>query len=93
MASKLTEDKDERKTIDELMEEYVEYTAPFPTSPDDRDIVVSVNGEFIRIKRGQTVSIKRKHYEALRDADRQRVASYKYQHDAQQAGAAALAKM
>lgn len=93
MASKLTEDKDEKKTIEQYMEEDVEYTAPFSANPQEREIIVSVNGDFLRIKRGETVTIKRKHLEAIRNADRQRAAAYKYQYDSQRAGDAALAKM
>ena len=39
-------------------EELVSYTAPLLPWRNERDIFVSVNGESIRIKRGETVQIR-----------------------------------
>ena len=83
----------ETKTIEEIMEEYVEYEAPLTANPDERDILVSVNGETLRIKRGERVQIKRKFLEVLRQADEQRRAAVRYQREQQQAAAQAVAKM
>lgn len=52
-------------------EELVEYNAPLDPSGESRNIPVGVNGEFIYIKRGETVKIKRKFVEVLRHADEQ----------------------
>lgn len=81
MASKLTESTE--KTIAERMEEYVEYEAPLTANPDERDVIVAVNGETLRIKRGEKVQIKRKFLEVLRNADAQRRAAVRYQREQQ----------
>ena len=83
MASKLTEDKGV-KTIEELMEEDVSYTAPYGATADEQPIFVAVNGDSVRIQRGETVTIKRKFYEVLRNAAEQERASKRYQRLAQQ---------
>lgn len=96
MATKLTETKAEQeatKTIEEIMEEYVEYEAPMTANPDERDILVAVNGETLRIKRGERVQIKRKFLEVLRQADEQRRSAIRYQREQQHAAAQAVAKM
>ncbi len=69
------------------MEEYVEYTAPYGADlADTTPIFVAVNGESLRIKRGETVRIKRKFLEALRLAAAQEREALRYQRQA--AGAA-----
>lgn len=57
-------------------EDLVEYSAPLIGMEKRRDILVSVNGETIRIQRGQTVRIKRKFQEALNNAARQEYNAY-----------------
>ncbi len=52
-------------------EELVTYNAPLDPRGESRDITVGVNGEFIKIKRGETVKIKRKFFEAIENANRQ----------------------
>lgn len=52
-------------------EELVTYDAPLDPRGESRDITVGVNGEFIKIKRGETVQIKRKFFEAIMNANRQ----------------------
>lgn len=52
-------------------EELVEYTAPMDPRGELRDFTVGVNGEFIHIKRGATVMIKRKFVEVLQHAAEQ----------------------
>lgn len=74
-------------------EELVEYTAPLMGRTDSRDIVVGVNGEFIRILRGETVQIKRKFLLVLQNAEKQEMEAYKAQMAAQKASAKALADM
>lgn len=55
----------------------VSYTAPLDLVRDTRDILVSVNGETIRIKRGETVTIQRKFLEVLQNAARQEMAAHR----------------
>ncbi len=45
-------------------EELVDFTAPYDPTGEKRDILLSVNGETVRVKRGETVQIKRKFVEA-----------------------------
>ena len=70
------------KDLNAHMEEYVEYTAPISADPDEQPIFVSVNGENLRIKRGETVRVKRKFLAALRDAAEQERAAIRYQRQA-----------
>lgn len=65
-------------------EELVEYTAPLMPGMGTQDVVVGVNGEMIRIKRGETVKIKRKFVNALNNAAKQQVEAYKAAAEAQQ---------
>lgn len=76
-------------------EELVEYTAPLMGRPgeESQDIIVGVNGEFIRIMRGETVKIKRKFLLVLQNAEAQEMAAYKAQIAAQNASRKALADM
>lgn len=71
----------------------VEYTAPLMPSETKRDIFVAVNGETIRIKRGETVKIKRKFVEALNNANRQQLEAYQSSAQAQEQGRKPLANM
>lgn len=65
-------------------DELVEYTAPLLPGMGTQDVIVGVNGEIIRIKRGETVKIKRKFVNALNNAAKQQVAAYKAAAEAQQ---------
>lgn len=65
-------------------EEYVTYTAPAPTRPNEADMLVGVNGEIIRIKRGETVKIKRKFLEVIQNAERQKAFALKAMIEAQE---------
>ena len=83
-----------KSKITDPMEEYVEYTAPYAADLSDMTpIFVAVNGESIRIRRGQTVRIKRKFLEALRLASEQERAAMRYQRQAASAAGRALADM
>lgn len=75
------------------MEELVEYTAPLLPNLKKRDILVGVNGETLRIKRGITVRIKRKFYEALQNAAAQEFAALEARQEIQRQGERALASM
>lgn len=83
----------ETKKVTDPNEELVEYTAPLMGHTDSRDIIVGVNGEIIRIMRGETVKIKRKFLLVLQDAEKQEMEAYKAQMAAQKASAKALADM
>lgn len=83
----------ETKKATDPNEELVEYTAPLMGHTDSRDIIVGVNGEIIRIMRGETVKIKRKFLLVLQDAEKQEMEAYKAQMAAQKASAKALADM
>ena len=72
-------------------EELVAYTAPLLPGGARQDVTVAVNGELLQLKRGVAVDIKRKFWKVLRDADRQAVAAYRYQDQAQETGRRAIA--
>ncbi len=80
---------EKRKT--ENNEELVTYTAPLAPGGARQDITVAVNGELLQLKRGVAVEIKRKFVKVLQDADRQALAAYQYQDQAQEAGRKAIA--
>ncbi len=58
-------------------EDLVTYTAPLDPKSEQQDIIVGVNGELIRIKRGETVKIKRKFLEVLQHAAAQELAAHR----------------
>lgn len=72
-------------------EELVTYTAPLLPGGGRQDVTVAVNGELLQLQRGVTVEIKRKFWKVLQDADRQALAAYRYQDQAQEAGRRAIA--
>lgn len=57
------------------MEELVEYTAPLLPDLKKQEVICAVNGEIIRVQRGETVKIKRKFVKALERAAKQEVAA------------------
>ena len=57
------------------MEELVEYTAPLLPDLKKQEVICAVNGEIIRVQRGETVKIKRKFVKALERATKQEVAA------------------
>lgn len=65
-------------------EELVEYMAPLLPGMGTQDVIAGVNGKIIRIKRGETVKIKRKFVEVLNNANKQRNAAYRAAAEAQQ---------
>lgn len=74
-------------------EELVSYTAPIDPTGQKQDLLVGVNGEFIRIKRGEEVQIKRKFLEAIENANRQQYAAVVAQQRAEAEGNKALADL
>ena len=75
------------------MEELVDYTAPLLPNMKKRDILVGVNGETLRIKRGVPVKIKRKFYEALQNAAMQEYAAMEAREEIQKQGDKPMASM
>ena len=52
-------------------EELVDFTAPFDPTGEKQDIILSVNGETSRVKRGEAVEIKWKFLEVWDNAQQQ----------------------
>lgn len=77
----------------DAMEELVDYTAPLDPRGEFRDLVVGVNGEFIRIQRGVSVQIKRKFLEAIYNAELQQAEAAKVREEAARATEAMSAGM
>lgn len=94
-AEAAAESKDEAAPTPAIdpMEELVDYTAPLLPNLKKRDILVGVNGETLRIKRGVPVKIKRKFYEALQNAAAQEFAALAARQEIQKQGEKALASM
>lgn len=94
-AEAVAESKDEAAPVPAIdpMEELVDYTAPLLPNLRKRDILVGVNGETLRIKRGVSVKIKRKFYEALQNAAQQEFAALEARQEIQKQGEKALASM
>lgn len=57
------------------MEELVDFTAPVDPTGEKHDILLSVNGETVRVKRGSTVKLKRKFLEVWENAAAQTAAA------------------
>lgn len=74
-------------------EELVDYMAPLMGSATRKDVVVGVNGELIRIKRGVRVKIKKKFYKVLQQAADQELAAYRTMERAQEQGKRAVAQL
>lgn len=73
-------------------EEYVDFMLPF-NGTDTKPVMIGVNGEFIRVRPGVTVSVKRKFVEAWLNAQTQERAAWESQIKAQNAGRKALAEL
>lgn len=74
-------------------EELVDYMAPLMGSATRKEVVVGVNGELIRIKRGVRVKIKKKFYRVLQQAADQELAAYRTMERAQEQGKRAVAQL
>ena len=81
-----TKDKDNIEQVEQTQvaelpdpEELVTFTAPMIATGDPHDIYMSVNGENIMIKPGETVKIKRKFVLAYEDGMRQHIEAVRYQ--------------
>lgn len=87
------EDKLDKKIVTASLpdpEEEVSYVYPLSFSEKERDLVVGVNGEIIRIKKGVPVTIKRKFVEVIENSLKQRQAAMDTMDRAQKAGEQAV---
>lgn len=84
--------KTENPAVIDRGEEYVEFMVPF-SGPDAKPELIGVNGEFIRVKPGVTVSVKRKFVEAWNNSQAQARAAWQTQVNAQNASRKALAEL
>jgi len=73
-------------------EEYVEFMIPM-TGPDAKPQLIGVNGEFIRVRPGVQVQVKRKFVEAYMNAKAQEHEAWLTQTRAQNASRKALAEL
>ena len=77
-------EKTTSKPVTPSGDKLVDFTAPLLPGQERQDLIVGVNGEIIRIKRGEPVTIKRKFVNALNNAAKQQVEAYKAAAEAQQ---------
>ena len=73
-------------------EEYVDFLIP-RTGPDDKPVLIGVNGEFIRVLPGTPVSVRRKFAEAWANARAQDESAYRARVRAMNASRKALAEL
>ena len=85
------------KTVEEVMlpdpNEEVEYYAQLLPGRTQKDIIVIVNGESLRLKRGMKHKIKRKFVEALDNANEQTMSIYNTIAETKKKGEKPLADM
>lgn len=84
--------KEIAQLLNDRGEEYVDFMLPF-NGADTKPVMIGVNGEFIRVRPGVTVSVKRKFVEAWLNAQTQERAAWEAQIKAQNAGRKALAEL
>ena len=82
--------KDKHPTVPE--EEYVDLLIP-RVGPDDRPVLIGVNGEFIRVLPGVTVSVRRRFAEAWENARTQDNEAWEARVRAMNASRRALAEL
>lgn len=68
-----------KPAVTEKKDGLMEFTAPLLPGQERQDLVVGVNGKFIRIRRGETVRIRPEFVGAIRNAQRQQAEAYKAQ--------------
>ena len=73
-------------------EETVELLIPRVT-PEDRSVLIGVNGAFIRVRPGEPVRVKRRFAEAWENAQAQERAAWEARRQAQDASRRALAAL
>ena len=82
----------EKEEVRDRGEEYVDFMIPLG-GPDSKPVLIGVNGEFIRVRPGEQVQVKRKFVEAWTNAQRQQRAAWEAQTRAQNASRKALADL
>lgn len=80
----------EEKAIDRG-EEYVEFQIPY--GGENKPVLIGVNGDFIRVRPGEVVQVKRKFVEAYNNAMRQERAAWDANIKAQNKARKALADL
>lgn len=85
--------KEKTENAAQDMEALVEYMAPVMPDKLDQSIFAQVNGESIRIKRGEAVKIKRKFVEVLNNAAKQEMNAYAYMRTAREASGKSAADL
>ena len=73
-------------------EEFTDFRIP-GTGVDDRPELIGVNGEFIRVRPGETVRVRRKFVEAWENAQAQEREAWRTRQRAQEASRRALAEL
>ena len=82
----------EKKTEESAADETVELLIP-RTGPDDRAVLIGVNGEFIRVLPGVAVKVKKPFAEAFENARAQDDAAWQARVRAMNASKKALAEL
>ena len=82
----------EKEEVLDRGEEYVDFQIPM-SGPDAKPVLIGVNGEFIRVKPGEIVQVKRKFVEAYMNAQKQEREAWQTQTRAQNASRKALAEL
>lgn len=77
----------------DIMEELVDFTAPFDPAGNRGELLLGVNGQVVRVKRGETVRIKRKFVRAWENANAQAAAARAAMDKARQSVRAPLLEM
>ena len=72
-------------------EEYVDFQIPY--GGENKPVLIGVNGDFIRVRPGEVVSVKRKFVEAYNNAMKQERAAWDMQTNAQKKAKKALADL
>ncbi len=83
----------EVQTAVDPMEEEVDFIAPLDPTGRSMDVILGVNGETIRVKRGVPVKIKRKFLEVWNHSNEQAMAAQQVMAQAQEASRDPVAKM
>ncbi len=74
-------------------EELVDFTAPLDPTGERQEIVLGVNGETIRVKRGESVKIKAKFLEVWKHSNQQAMAARATMAKAQESSRAPMLEM
>ncbi len=85
----------ETKTKTEALdpEELVDFTAPYDPTGAARDILLAVNGESVRVKRGETVKLRRKFVQVWDNANAQTACARMTMDKARQGGKTPLLEL